>query len=207
VGGTSKNRPAGPAKSVNWESLHRRLEAARTGVLRERTPDEEKGILGRRARALAQQPHQERSQAGIAVIEFLLGYETYAIELSWIAETCPLKDLTPIPGTPPFVLGIINVRGRIMSVLDIRVLFDLPPKGLTDLNKVIILHGGGMEFGILADDIIGTRSIPLDQIQSSLPTLTGIREEYLRGVTRERTAILDGGRLLADRNLKINDEG
>ncbi|HZC03678.1 MAG TPA: chemotaxis protein CheW, partial [Gammaproteobacteria bacterium] len=52
----------------------------------------------------------------------------------------------------------------------------LPAKGLTDLNKVIIVHDPSMEFGILADALLGVRSIPIEEIQASLPTLTGIRE-------------------------------
>ena len=149
---------------------------------------------------------QEKTGDVLDVLEFLLTYETYAIEMRWVAETYPLKDLTPLPCTPPFVAGIINVRGRILSVIDIRKFFDLPEKGLTDLNRVIIVDNGEMEFGILADEILGTRSIPLSEMQPPLPTLTGIREGYLMGVTRERTAILDGARLLSDKNLIVHDE-
>jgi purine-binding chemotaxis protein CheW len=197
---------AGPQKTFDWDRLHQRLEAARANVSRDLSQDEIKGLLRARARALARKPVQESAEGSMEVLEFLLTYETYAIELSWIAETCPLTDLTPLPGTPPFVAGIINVRGHIMSVLDLRKFFDLPIKGLTNLNKVIILHNGDMEFGILADEIIGTRSLPLADVQSSLPTLTGIREEYLKGVTRERMVLLDGARLLADRNLIVYQE-
>lgn len=207
MGESPKNSMPGQAKAVDWGKLRERLQASRAAVGRELTPDEQKGVLRKRAQALAQRPPQdEGSGATIECLEFLLTYETYAIEISWVAETRPLKDLTPLPCTPPFVAGIINVRGRIMSVVDIRQFFDLPPKGLTDLNKVIILHDGEMEFGILADEILGTRAIPLAEVQPPLPTLTGIREEYLRGVTRERTAILDGARLLSDRNLIVHEE-
>jgi purine-binding chemotaxis protein CheW len=91
-------------------------------------------------------------------------------------------------------------------VIDIRKFFDLPEKGLTDLNKVIIVRDDAMEFGILADELLGTRTIPLSEVQPPLATLTGIREEYLKGVTRNRTAILDGARLLSDKNLIVNEE-
>ena len=171
------------------------------------TPDVEREILRKRAQTLARQPdHGEDTGAALECLEFLLAYETYAIEIDWIAGACPLKDITSLPGTPAFVAGIINVRGRILSVIDIRTFFDLPAKGLTDLNKVIILQDGMMEFGILVDEIIGTRSIPLSDVLAPPAALTGIREEYLKGVTRERTAILDGKRLLNDRNLIIDDE-
>lgn len=197
---------SGQAKTFDWERLHQRLEAARTNASRDLTQDEIKGVLRARARALAQQPIQESAEGSLDVLEFLLTYETYAIELSWVRETCPLTDLTPLPGTPPFVAGIINIRGQIMSVIDIRRFFDLPIQGLTNLNKVIILHNSEMEFGILADEIVGTRSLPLADVQPPLPTLTGIREEYLKGVTGGRTVLLDGAKLLADKNLVVYQE-
>lgn len=201
-----KNPASGQAKVVDWDGLRRRLEAARTNAVREQTPDEKRGILRKRARELARQPLREVTGGALDCLEFRLTYETYAIEMRWIAETYPLKELTPLPCTPPFVAGIINVRGRILSVIDIRKFFDLPEKGLTDLNKVIIMQNEDMEFGILADEILGTRTIQLSEVQPSLPTLTGIREEYLKGVTRKRTAILDGARLLADRSLIVHEE-
>jgi purine-binding chemotaxis protein CheW len=192
------------AKAVDWDRLRRRLEAARAILEQELTPDLERDVLRKRAKVLAQKPQEEMgTEAGLDCLEFRLNYETYAIGMEWVTETCPLKDLTPLPGTPTFVAGIINLRGRIFSVVDIRRFFDLPEKGLTNLNRVIILQGAEMEFGILADEIMGTRSVPLAEIQPPLPTLTGIREEYLLGVTRDRTAILDGARLLGDRNLVV----
>jgi len=204
----SPKKPASTrAKTVDLARLRQRLEAAGTGGGRELTPDEKKGILHKRAKAMAKQtePDQDAGQC-LDILEFRLTYETYAIEMRWVVETYPLRELTPLPCTPSFVAGIINVRGRILSVLDIRKFFDLPEKGLTDLNKVIIVHDGGMEFGILADEILGTRSIPLAEVQPPLPTLTGIREEYLKGLTRERTAILDGKRLLGDKNIVVHEE-
>jgi purine-binding chemotaxis protein CheW len=60
--------------------------------------------------------------------------------------------------------------------------------------------------GILSDAILGVRSIPLDSIQPSLPTLTGIRAAYLKGVTSDRLVILDAGALLADRKLIVLEE-
>jgi purine-binding chemotaxis protein CheW len=172
-------------------------------------PEERRKILKARAKALAREPKKEELalKEQLEVVEFLLAYERYGIESRFVREVYPLKDLTPLPGTPPFVLGMINVRGQILSVIDIKRFFDLPEKGLTDLNKVVILHLDGMEFGILADVIVGVRRIPLTDIQTFLPTLVGIREEYLKGVTRERLVILDAEKLLRDKKLIIHEEG
>lgn len=104
------------------------------------------------------------------------------------------------------VLGIVNLRGEIVSVIDVRKFFDLPQTGLPDLNKVIVLKSGDMVFGILADVILGVRRIALAEIQSSLPTLTGIRGKYLKGITPERTVVLDAGKLLADEDIVVQEQ-
>lgn len=182
---------------------------ARPGSLDERlfSPVEQLEILRSRAAVLAREPESPKKAAEqLEVVEFLLSPERYAIESAYIGEVYPLKDLTPLPCTPLFVLGIMNMRGRIISVLDIRKFFDLPEKGLSDLNKVIILQGGAMEFGILADAIIGTRTVSIADLLPSLPTLTDIRADYLRGVTEDRLVVLNGEKLLSDRNIVVHED-
>jgi purine-binding chemotaxis protein CheW len=205
--------PATPAPPhptpIDWSTVHRCLEAARAALEHGMmpTPEDKKQILRARAQALAREPHEEAlNQETVEVVEFLLAYETYGVESFCVREVYPLKAFTPLPCTPPFVLGLINIRGQILSVIDLKKFFDLPEKGLTDLNKVIVVHDATMAFGILADAILGVRSIPLKDIQPSLPTLTGIREAYLKGVTRERLVLLDAGKLLADHTLIVREE-
>jgi purine-binding chemotaxis protein CheW len=195
---------------IDWSTVYRRLEAAQTAIERGvmPTPEDEKKLLRARAQALAREPEgDEAARGALEVVEFLLAYETYGVEALYVREVYPLKELTPLPCTPPFVRGIINVHGQILSVIDLKTFFDLPQKGLTDLNQVIVVHDDTMAFGILADAILGVRSIPLDALQPSLPTLTGIRATYLKGVTSERLVILDAGTLLGDSALIVLEEG
>jgi purine-binding chemotaxis protein CheW len=194
---------------IEWSIVYRRLEASRMmlehGAMP--TPEEKQKILRTRAQALAREPELEEAARGtLEVVEFLLAYETYGVESSYVREVYPLKAFTPLPCTPPFVLGIMNIRGQILSVIDLKKFFDLPAKGLTDLNKVIVIHNDSMAFGILADAILGVRSMPLESVQPSLPTLTGIRAAYLKGVTAERMVILDAGKLLADSKMIVLEE-
>jgi purine-binding chemotaxis protein CheW len=168
------------------------------------SPDEKTRILKERARDLARAPEEAGGgEERLTVVEFMLAHERYALELAYIREVYPLKELTPLPGTPDFVMGIVNVRGQILSIIDIGRFFELPQKGLTNLNQVIILKSDDMEFGILADEILGTRSIPQSAIQPSLPTLTGIRAAYLKGVTGDRVVILDGAKILSDDKMVV----
>ena len=171
------------------------------------TGEEKAKILKKRAKKLAASVKKEEvKEENLEVVEFLLSQERYGFESQYIREVYPLKDFTPIPCTPAFVLGVINVRGQILSIIDMGRFFDLPQKGITDLNKVIILRSDDMEFGILADEISGVRMIPVSEIQQSLPTLTGIRAEYLKGVTNDRVTILDADKILTDKNLIVYQE-
>jgi len=162
-------------------------------------------ILKKRARELAKE-----ASAGIdhlstmAVVQFQIAHEIYALDLSRIRIIHPFKELTFIPGTPDFIRGVINLRGEIISVVDLKVFFDLPDQGFTNLSQVIILASEEMEFGILADSVLGVAEISKNDIQPSLPTLTGIREDYLKGVTGNGIVVLDVEKLLTDEKMCIN---
>ena len=173
---------------------------------RDLAPDEERRLLRERARLLAREIVPEKSSLSeIELVVFKLADETYAIESGYVREVYPLKYLTPLPGAPSFVLGLTNLRGEILSIVDLHTFFDLPNQGLSDRSRVIVLRSPKMECGILADSVTGTRRIGLDDLQPALPTLTGIREEYLKGVTGERLIVLDAGRLLASPSIIVNE--
>lgn len=163
--------------------------------------------LKERASVMAKETEEKKSTSELTeVIAFSLVTEIYGIESAFVREVYPLRDFTPLPGVPSYILGIINVRGQILPVVDLKKFFNLPEIGLGELNKVLILNNGLMEFGILADVVHGTQSIDNDDIKSIPPTVTGIGEEYIKGVTTERLIVLDGEKLLSDRNIVVNDE-
>ncbi len=193
---------------VDWNEVHARLQKIRSAIEQGWMPgpEEEKKILRQRAYDLAKEPEKEGPGEEIEIVEFLLAQERYGIDVSHVREVHHLTDLTAVPCTPPFVLGIINVRGQIVSVIDIKKFFELPDKGLGDLNKVIILKSDVMELGILADAVLDVNKVSLNELQPPLPTLTGMRKEYLKGILKDRTVILDAERLLADRKLVVNEE-
>ena len=165
-------------------------------------------ILRERALALARPP----STAAVApenrleLLEFRLASERYAVESRFVQEVYPLRDLTPLPGTPAFVRGIVNVRGQILPVYDLRKLFDLPEPGVADLHRVLHVRGHDLELGLLADIIVSVHVIAADRLQPSLPTLTGIRADYLKGITDDRVVVLDLDRILSDPKIVVHDE-
>jgi purine-binding chemotaxis protein CheW len=170
------------------------------------TNNEAERILRARALALARAPRAAAVGATLELLEFRLASERYALESRHVQEVHPLRELTPLPGTPPFILGIVNVRGRILPVLDLKKFFELPERGLTDLHRIILVRGHGVELGLLADVIVGVKSVLADSLQPSLPTLTGIRADYLKGVGEERLVVLDLDRLLSDPRIIVHED-
>ena len=191
---------------ADWTDIRHRIEAVHAAIDRGFAPsaEEERGILKSRAQTLAKEtgngaPNGETLEA----VEFELAGESYAIALAQVREVGPLHDLTPVPGTPPFVLGIINLRGEIRTVIDLKKFFDLPDAGITQLNRILLIQHDDLQLGILADAIRGVRHIPLADLQPGLPTLTDIRADYLRGVTGDRLVVLDAARILADPRILV----
>jgi purine-binding chemotaxis protein CheW len=207
---TTKKATSGKKRTTgtDWSQVLPHMKAAQESREQGWTPtlEEKKAILKERAKVLAKEPERETATpAYLEIVAFQLAYETYGLESAFVREVYPLKDFTPLPCTPPFVLGIINMRGQILSVIDLKKFFDLPEKGLTDLNKVIIIHNDKMEVGILADVILGVQLIPLKDIQPSLPTLTGVREAYLKGVSTGQMVILDAEKLLSNKAIIVHE--
>lgn len=200
-----KNRQAA---AIDWSEVHRRLEMVQVDTERgfEPTSEVRKQILRTRVKFLARERNEREDLESLQVVEFLLASEKYGIESRHVREVYLMKELTALPCTPPFVLGIINLRGQILSVIDIKKFFDLPEKGLGDLNKVLVVGKDEIELGILVDVIVGMRAIPLQEIQPPLPTWTGIHSEYLKGVTNQRLAVLDVDRILSDERIVVHEE-
>lgn len=205
---TSHERDRSGERMIDWAELHRRLEVSRIALERGLaiSSEEKREILRSRARLLARDTQGAKPAfQSIEILEFLLASEHYGIEIEHIREVCPLTEFATLPGAPPFVLGLINVRGQILSIIDIRKFFDVPEKDLTDLNKVIIVEKQRMELGILADAVLGVRSIAFEDLQPSLPTLTGIRAAYLQGIAKE-LAVLDVEKILSDEKIVVDDQ-
>ncbi|MCU0598623.1 MAG: chemotaxis protein CheW [Desulfobacterales bacterium] len=178
----------------------KKKSTSKTGLL-------EREILQLRARLLADKKAPEADTSDhIKVVAFRLAAEIYGIELRHIRIVYPLKGLTQIPGIPRFISGIINMRGEIISVVDLKKLFDLHDTGPPPHRQVIILSSPEMELGIEADSVLGVMKLRKDEIQPTLPTLSGIRARYLKGVGFEGMVVLDGEKILTDQNMIIHLE-
>jgi purine-binding chemotaxis protein CheW len=169
------------------------------------TPEVIRKILEERAKKLAV-PEPGSVEAGVMeVLRFQLAYQEYALEMHFIREVILTGEITPVPGAPAFISGICAARGQIISLVDLRVLFSLPEKGLTDLNRVIVITNGQITFGILADNITGIGNIPSDSLHLPEPAMMPSWKRYLKGQAGSSLFVLDAGAILADPAMVVED--
>jgi len=206
--GTSNGDHAEGRHQIDWMEVRRRVDAAAEAIAEgaRPTPVITRRILRERSELLAVNKMSESTPGEyLDVILFQLAGERYGIESFFVREVHALRDLTPLPGTPPFILGIVNARGRIVSLVDLCRLLDMPEHGPTELDRIIVIGDDTMEMGLLAHEVFGASRVDTSTLQVSLPTLTGFRQQLLRGMTPERTVIIDGGCLLHDERILDND--
>lgn len=165
--------------------------------------EEQCDILRRRAALLAKPPEQISTEKSIQVVEFLLATEIYAFELQYVKKVLPLKEVVILPGAPSFVYGITNYLGQIISVLDLRKFFELPIRSDESQYKIVVLQSQHMQVAVLAEEIIGVKDCIVPQLQTDIPTLTGVRSRYLKGVSPQQTIVLDVVSLLGDESLIV----
>lgn len=167
--------------------------------------DKTEEILKERARLLAREKETTRAEGEtVQLVEFLLAAEHYGIDSQFVQEVTILRDFTAIPHTPSFVLGIINVRGKIISVLDIKSFLNLPAKGITELNKLIVIKDGQREVGILADEVVGVQRVETGQILPLPLTMGSEGTEFLRGVLANGLIIINAQKFLQDPRIIID---
>lgn len=161
-------------------------------------------ILKERARITAREAESKASGNSLMLVEFSLFPETYAIEAEFVKEVLTLKDITPIPGTPDFVMGVINFRGEIISVVNLKNLFGLKEKGLTEMNKVLLLRNEQMAFGLVADAIMGSKQTQWDELSEPPLTLSKTTADFVNGTMGNGTIVLSAERLLSSEKLTVN---
>lgn len=169
-------------------------------------PRDATAILRARALELAQPETGADTGELLDLLEFRIGRDSYAIEARHVGELVALGELTPVPCTPPFMLGVVNIRGRIVLVVDIKKFLGQPDRGLTDLHHIILVRGKGFEIGVLADVIVGVRRFPQETLQPPSAVLAGTYADYFKGVTAERLVVLDMDRILNDPAMVLNEE-
>jgi len=166
-----------------------------------------RAVLEVRARRLAAMPEEATDVAddGVRVLEFTLRGGRYAVDIDLVQEVCPLEQPTEIPCTPPFVMGVINVRGALLSLVDLNRFLDLPERGLVDRNRVIVLTHGAMKAGVLVDTIGAVTRVSDAEVQEAPLGISAMCREFVLGVTADRVILLDGVRLMTDSRFIVDE--
>jgi purine-binding chemotaxis protein CheW len=163
-------------------------------------------ILRERAARLARPTIREEKGGGLDVVEFSLGSERYAFPAKDVCEAAPLKDFSPLPGVPAWIAGIVNLRGAILTVLDLRPLLAPPAaRSVSEMPQILFLFAADAHAGVLADTVLGVHEVSAENLQGSFATNAGIRTDHVRGVASDGLIILDAGKLLSDESLLVRD--
>lgn len=197
-------------RGTDWQEVHARLERARLTMdsSGELQSTEVARILTDRALTLAK-PLKDGAPSMEEMIELLvvsLGGERFGIEALYALEAISLRELIPVPCTPAFVLGVVNYRGRILAILDLRRILNLPGEGVMEGSKVVAVEAGGMTLGILVNTVVGTISVLTSKVAPPPEALTGLRLALIRGVTEEFITVLDLHALARAPKILVNEQ-
>jgi len=135
---------------------------------------------------------EERKEAEILqLVTFRLGNEEFSLDILRVQEIIRHMDLTRVPRTPEFVEGVINLRGRVIPVLDLRKRFGLPVGEKTHETRIIVVDVDDKTVGFKVDAVSEVLRIPADTVEPPPQLVTSIESDYIKGVGK-----LDGRLLI-----------
>jgi purine-binding chemotaxis protein CheW len=172
---------------VDFAALQRRLDDAERALAGESGPEARRRVLETRARAVAEARGTARVES-VPVLAFRVGGERYAVYVLEVFQVLESRGLAPLPASPPWLLGALVARTRVVPVLDLRLLLGLEGGGLSDLAKVVVVEHGGEVFGIAAEELEGRIEVPREGLA---PPATG----PFAWIAPDRLALLDLARL------------
>lgn len=134
-------------------------------------------------------------------VTFRLENETYGVNVMQVQEVLRYSDIAPVPGAPSYVLGIINLRGNVVTVIDTRARFGLMPDEITDNTRVVIIESNKQVIGILVDSVAEVVYMKASEIEPAPNVGTDDSAKFIRGVCNrdnELLILVDLDKLLCD---------
>jgi purine-binding chemotaxis protein CheW len=135
-------------------------------------------------------------------VTFCLGDETYGIMVMQVQEVLRIPDIAPVPGAADYVVGIINLRGNVVTVIDTRHRFGLPPKELDDASRIVVTEVGSQIIGILVDSVAEVIELKSSEIESAPNVGNDESSNYIQGVSSQNGKLL----ILVDLNKFLDIE-
>ncbi|MFQ3207603.1 MAG: purine-binding chemotaxis protein CheW [Glaciecola sp.] len=151
-----------------------------------------------RTRVSASDPNDEVLQW----VTYRLDEETYGINVMQVQEVLRYTEIAPVPGAPDYVLGIINLRGNVVTVIDTRSRFGLPPTEPTDNSRIVIIESDEQVVGILVDSVAEVVYLRSSEIDSAPNVGTEESAKFIQGVSNQKGQLL----ILVDLNKLLNDD-
>ncbi len=162
-------------------------------------------VLEQRARALATPPTPDEVVESRPLVVVTVGNERYGIDVANVEEIRPLFELVAVPGTPVAWAGLVNLRGTVVPVLDLRARLGIdgsPPAAA----HLVVVGDQGHVVALLVDDAAEIARVALGELDTSMTERSRGGAEIIRGVTADLLSVLDVGALLADPSLIVQDE-
>jgi purine-binding chemotaxis protein CheW len=159
-------------------------------------------VLRTRARHLAAAPAAGPTREEREVLLCRVGAEQYAVPLEALRRLQPAAGLTPLPCTPAFVAGLLNVRGELVTVLDLGVALDLrAASAILPTSQVLLVDAPRGQVGLLVDEVLSTESLSRQGLAAGLSG-----QDFAAGVAAARTVLLTVERLLTDARFEVDEE-
>ncbi len=166
-----------------------------------------KEILKERAIKLrSEKKEEQKHEEFFWGLEFLLDKQHYIIETKFVSEVITIKHVTTLPCTPKFIRGIINIRGKIISLINLSHFLSKEEKELPSIYKVIVLSMQEYEFGIWADEILGSVKVKENTIKPAQMFELNNAPGLIRGITPESKSILSIEKLIENNQIIVNDQ-
>jgi len=125
---------------------------------------------------------QVASQRAGKYLTFVLADEAYGLEILKVREIIKLMDITAVPRTPEYVNGVINLRGKVIPIVDLRLKFGLDETERTDRTCIIVVDVGQLEMGIIVDEVSEVLAIAADEIEDTPTFGTDVDTQFILGM-------------------------
>jgi len=126
--------------------------------------------------------NREQGEELLHLVTFQLAKEEYGVEIANVQEIIRATDITPVPGAPAHVRGVINLRGKIIPVVDLRRRFALPETDSSDARRIVVVELGPKRIGMLVDSVSQVIRVPAGVVEEMPEEATGVDENYIRGI-------------------------
>ncbi|MCL2083658.1 MAG: chemotaxis protein CheW [Oscillospiraceae bacterium] len=134
-------------------------------------------------------------------LTFAVGEEDYGLEISVVTEIINVQTITDVPELPAYIKGIINLRGKIIPVMDVRIRFNKEQQAYDDRTCIIVVDAQGTGIGLIVDTVRGVMDIAYDDITDPSSHRSGYENRYIRGIGKTAQGVkllLNLERLVAD---------